>query len=546
MVDRMSTNTKAGAPRLGGVSEVASELGVSRQQVAKLRQQEDFPLPVATLSVGDVWDLDIISRWANSGLRRKAGRPADGTRSIALGGRFELGPEINSGGFAVVYRARDLSAPGNTQVAVKILREAQALDPGVVARFERELRLMSEFSDPHVMTVLDSGSDARIGLWYAMPLALGSLADELGTPMTPDDVVRVMREICAGLAYIHARGVFHRDLKPANVLRTQQGTWAVADLGLAMEAVRSSLRITSTFDAMGTRFYSAPEQFRDASRVNEGADVYSAGKIMQALLTGTASVDDRVPPGRLQAVILRAIAMDPARRHSNATDLLTAIETAMAPAPTGVWEAAQERSERLRARLEGDRLVPDKGALAELISWASDLDDEDDQVYFCVTLSVLQTPSIRWWWEHDPEAFERVFRVFAELLDGRFGFGTCDRLANYAQRAVSVTGSSVVLQEAITGLTLLGTQHNRWHVRDVVVAILQDIRTDEDAATALEGLRVAGVGPVDWTLGDTVVRTLNPVLRSGLRPSLAADSTQPDGAIHLRPSSRVTAGSSPA
>ncbi len=289
MVDAMTTNA---APRLGGVSEVASELGVSRQQVAKLRQQEDFPLPVATLSLGDVWDLDIISRWANSGLRRKAGRPADGERSIALGGRFELGSVINGGGFAVVYRARDLSAPGDAQVAVKVLRAAHALDPGIVARFERELRLMSEFSDPYVMTVLASGTDDRLGLWYAMPLALGSLADQVGTPMAPEDVVRVMREVCAGLTYIHARGVFHRDLKPANVLRTQQGTWAVADLGLAMEAVRSSLRLTSTFDAMGTRFYSAPEQFRDASRVDERADVYSAGKIMQALVTGTTPVDD--------------------------------------------------------------------------------------------------------------------------------------------------------------------------------------------------------------------------------------------------------------
>jgi hypothetical protein len=330
-----------------------------------------------------------------------------------------------------------------------------------------------------------------------------------------------MREVCAGLAYIHARGVLHWDLKPANVLRTQDGTWAIADLGLAMEAVRSSLRLTSTFDALGTRFYSAPEQFRDASRVDERADVYSAGKIMQALVTGTTPVDDAVPPGRLQAVILRAIATDPARRHGSVGDLLTAIETAMAPVPTGEWEAPEERAERLRARLEGDRLIPDEEALADLSRWAADLGDQDEVVEFCWTLSALQIPSIEWWWEHDPGAFERVFRTFAEHLDGGFGFTTCDYLANFARRAVQATSSPVVLQEAITGLTWLGTNHNRWHVRDVVAAILQNITTAEDAATALEGLRVAGAGPVQWTLGDTVVRTLHPVLRGGLSTFLS-------------------------
>jgi len=159
---------------------VAAELKVSRQQVAKLRQRDDFPLPVATLTVGDVWDLNVIHRWAGSGLRRAVGRPPANTERLAAGRRFEFGAEIGGGGFAEVYSAQDLGSPSGTQVAVKVLRQVHAVDPQIVARFERELRLMSELRDPNVMPVLASGTDEKLGLWYAMPIARGSLADELG------------------------------------------------------------------------------------------------------------------------------------------------------------------------------------------------------------------------------------------------------------------------------------------------------------------------------------------------------------------------------
>src|SRR5712691_1003801 len=135
--------------RLGGVSEVAAELGVTRQQVANLRQQPDFPAPVAALSVGDVWDLDVVARWKASGLRKAAGRPSASGMPIAVGRRFELGPVIsNTGGFGVVHSARDLADPADGWVAVKVLKQAHALDPGTVARFIRELQLMSGMSKP--------------------------------------------------------------------------------------------------------------------------------------------------------------------------------------------------------------------------------------------------------------------------------------------------------------------------------------------------------------------------------------------------------------
>jgi hypothetical protein len=288
--------------------------------------------------------------------------------------------------------------------------------------------------------------------------------------------------------------------------------------------VEESGLLTSTFDGFGTRFYVAPEQWRDAKHVDERADIYSAGKIMQALLTGGTPVDDVVPAGPLRGVIQRAISQDRGQRHASATELLAAIESAVAPAPIGRWETAEEKAGRLRPRLKAGRVV-DEAALDEFVRWADELDfsDAEDMGEFSWALSALPSDSVEWWWQQNPAGFTGIFQAFASSLEGSFDFGMCDVLADFARRAVVATGDAIILREAVRGLAHLGTNHNRWHVRDVVVAILQKIRTPEDAVAALEGLRMAGQPFIEWTVGSAVIRTLHPVLRSGLGTFIDSD-----------------------
>ncbi|MFD8668986.1 serine/threonine-protein kinase [Streptomyces microflavus] len=511
----MTTNDEP--PRLGGVAEVAAELGVSRQQVAKLRQSADLPAPVAKLSVGDVWDLDVIKRWTNSGLRRSAGRPAATGEPRSLGRRFELGAEIDDGGFATVFGARDLTKTGDeSMVAIKILRRDRAGDPDFVARFKRELRLLGDLRHPNVIPLLAGGEEEGMGLWYAMPLARGILDDEISGGMSSEDVAAVMRDVCAGLSYIHSQGVLHRDIKPSNILRTPDGAWALADFGFA-RVEEETPSITSTDDGFGSPFYYSPEQWRDAKSVDERADIYSAGKVMQALLIGGFPVDDVVPAGKLRAVVQRAISQDRGQRHTSAAQLLAAIEAAVAPAPSGKWETTEEKATRLRPRLKAGR-VADVAALDEFIRWADELDfsDPDDMLDFSWAIAVLPSDSIKWWWKQNRAGFTGVFQAFTKRLEGSFNFEMCDGLADFARRAAVDTGDPTILRESVRGVTILGANHNRWHVRDVAVAILQSIRTDEDAVAALEGIRMADSRSVEWTFGEAVVKTLHPVLRSGL------------------------------
>lgn len=512
----MSTNT--GELRLGGVAEVAAELKVSRQQVAKLRQRHDFPAPVASLSVGDVWDLDVVSRWASSGLRRAAGRPAGNTRPVAVGRRFELAGEIGGGGFAVVYGARDLNSPGDSRAAVKVLRKASALDPQIVARFERELRLMSGVRNAHVVTILASGTDERVGLWYAMPLALGSLADELGHLDQPAIAV-VMREVCAGLVHIHANGILHRDLKPENVLRTSSGVWAIADFGLARAVAESAVRLTATADAMGTAFYTAPEQWKDAKHVDERADVYSAGKILQALVTGGTPVDDVIPPGRFQPVIKKAISAHPGLRYASAADLLAAIEDAVAAAP----ETQEEKVFHLQRRIMNGG-VADQAALSGLRSWAEEVDGSNQitTAWFTFAFTSLPRESIDWWWGRDPHGFTHAFQVVIDRLAASYSLSLNDfskRFADFAGQAYFATRDTVILREAIRGLACVGVDYlMHRHCRDIAALILQDVQSENDADAVIEGLKMAKErAAVDWWfVGDTVLRTLRPAMQARL------------------------------
>jgi eukaryotic-like serine/threonine-protein kinase len=507
--------------RLGGTAELAAELGISRQQVANLRQRNDFPAPVAVLSMGEVWDLDVIGRWAGSGLRRAAGRPSQDRSVAAVGRRFVLGEQIGGGGFAVVHRALDVlgAAPPGTEVAVKVLRPEYGLDAVTLARFQRELQLMSRLSHPNVMAVLASGTDENIGVWYSMPLALGSLFDdlprfgELEPRVREDAIVKVMRDICAGLAYIHGihpQGVLHRDLKPQNVLRTPGGAWAIADFGLA-RAVAQSTRLTGTAEAMGTMFYTAPEQWDDAKHVAATADIYSAGRILQAMLIAGTPVDDHVPPGNLAHVVHRAILRDPARRYQSAAELLAAIEAAVAT--NARWEPPEERERRLRQQLAA---AIDYNAVIEIIDWADVAAEGTDTVHFALALSAVHGAVVQEWWKANPANFTHAFGVFAQALEYLFAFDNCDPLADFARLAVMVTRDRGILRDAIRGLALLGFNHNRWHVRDVAVEILQGIRSDSDASSALEGLRMAGSRATEWTAGYLVLGTLHPMLRAGI------------------------------
>src|SRR4051812_41018300 len=171
-----------------------------------------------------------------------------------FGSRYRLGELLGRGGMSEVYRGLDQVT--GTDVAIKVLRGGGS--PGADRPQDAELTLLSRLSHPHLVSVLDAGSEA--GLRYViMDLVEGcTLADLIrDAALPPDRVAEIGAEIASGLAYVHAAGVVHRDVKPGNVLMSVDHGAQLTDFGIAR--LVDSTRVTPSGFAVGTAAYLAPE-----------------------------------------------------------------------------------------------------------------------------------------------------------------------------------------------------------------------------------------------------------------------------------------------
>ncbi len=146
------------------------------------------------------------------------------------------------------------------------------------------------------------------------------------------------------------------------------------------------------------------------------------------------------------------------------------------------------------------------------------LDDNPDE--FAGAAPALITSSratIAYLWSVNPTAYRKAAgKLAAWMGEGGFPFDYCDVVANSARVLWQVSGDGEVLRVVVRGLVDLGATHNRWHVRDVLVDILQGIKDPERALIALEALQSARADRVEWSVNDFAVRSLHPVLRHGV------------------------------
>src|SRR5438067_3654717 len=173
-----------------------------------------------------------------------------------IAGRYRLIALLGRGGMGEVYRAEDLTL--DHPVALKFLPEGVTHDGARLAQFHNELRIARQVSHKNVCRLYDLGeAEGRqfLTMEYVDGEDLASLLRRIGR-LPPDKAVEIARQLCAGLAAAHERGVLHRDLKPANVMIDGDGNVRIADFGLAI------VDSTETAGAAhaGTPQYMAPEQ----------------------------------------------------------------------------------------------------------------------------------------------------------------------------------------------------------------------------------------------------------------------------------------------
>ena len=499
--------------RLGGISEIAHELGLSRQRVSQLRESPSFPVPIGEISAGPIWDLNDVARWNTSGLRRSPGRPRNQDDLRTLGRFYRIDDQpIGSGGFADVYRAVDNRRKPNHRhsvVAVKVLRGLEDIE--VRRRFAREIRLVSDCKHPGVVRILDSGEDENDRLWYTMPLAKGSLADELEEFVGDEKaILEIMQQLCAALSYVHERGIFHRDIKPGNILRTSKSRWAISDFGLAREAERKTTALTSTHRGVGTFIYAAPETWKDAKSAGAPADIYGLGKVLQHLVTGELPVGDNQYLALFRTVVTKATRPNPTKRYNSAAEMLVAIEAAV-KAPEN-WRSEKEIVGELADRLRLES--PDDSSIAELISQFEAGAPAEAMETLHGAIPRMSSGAIRIAWRSHQESFSQLLEAYSDtVVTSGYKWDFCDTIAGFWDRAFRVTNDDRVLYLATRALLELGESHNRWHVRDVLIEILQRIRDSNHALAAAEALREASPSVVVWTLESFVIRSLHPTIR---------------------------------
>jgi serine/threonine-protein kinase len=231
--------------------------------------------------------------------------------------RYRIADLLGRGGMGEVYRADDLKL-GQT-VALKFLAESLAANGAALARFHREVSLARQVSHRHVCRVYDIGEHAGmhfLSMEYVRGEELASLLRRVGR--LPDEKAYVFaRQLCAGLAAIHAAGIVHRDLKPSNVMLDESGDVRITDFGIA--ALSDADRASETM--IGTPAYMAPEQLTHGQATTR-SDIYALGLVLHEAFTGkrrTSESQDGDP------IILRCLDPDPGRRPASALEVSAAL-----------------------------------------------------------------------------------------------------------------------------------------------------------------------------------------------------------------------------
>jgi serine/threonine-protein kinase len=298
--------------------------------------------------------------------------------------RYRLERRLATSRMGEVWAARDLELA--RPVALKLLgRDA---DP---ARFEREAHAAAALSHPNVTQLFDYGS------WEGQPYMVleflpgGTLEDRLrdARPLPDAETERIAREVAAGLAHAHDRGLVHRDLKPANVLFDADGRAKIADFGIARMGGAGTLTEAGTL--LGTAAYISPEQ-ASGEPATAASDVYSFGVILFRMLTGRLPFAAEVPlelvamhrneppppvasfrpdaPPQLARLADACLAKDPGARPRDGSELVAALGgvPATAEAATAVLTPPAEPTPVIRPRPAPSRPARRRrGVLAALL-----------------------------------------------------------------------------------------------------------------------------------------------------------------------------------
>jgi serine/threonine protein kinase len=267
--------------------------------------------------------------------------------------QYEVVAPLGSGGMGEVYRARDMRL--EREVAIKVMADHVAADPGMRHRFETEARSVAALSHPNILSIYE------LAFFDGVPVAVMELleGETLRSRLNKGavgwrDAVRIGSAIADGLAAAHIKGVVHRDLKPENIFLTSDDGVKILDFGLALQRLQltegateaATIARTAQGVVLGTFGYMSPEQVL-GERVDGRSDIFAAGCLIYEMLSGrrlfngatpqeiiaslmhdslpVLSSFDPLAPQELRSIVSRCVDRDRDRRFASAQDLAMAL-----------------------------------------------------------------------------------------------------------------------------------------------------------------------------------------------------------------------------
>ncbi|MCP4604207.1 MAG: protein kinase [Proteobacteria bacterium] len=304
----------------------------------------------------------------------------DSRIGTVLQDRYRIVRRLAVGSMSVVYRGQRVQL--GRPVAIKFLRSSMANNEEFLKRFELEARTMSRLSHPNCISVIDFGvTDAP---YIVMDLVPGRTLKDLTDlgPIAPDRSVRIIRQLMAGLAHAHKRGIIHRDIKPANVMLTEAtctGDYVrVFDFGLAKLMGAERIGPADSDTVAGTLDYMSPEH-ASGKELDARADLFSTGVVLYQLLTGSKPFKAVSPAGilhmheadppllrdahmaasfslELEGVVTKALARRPEDRFQTAIEFATALDSipeAAGPALSTIPPPPREEGHPVQSGVSG-------------------------------------------------------------------------------------------------------------------------------------------------------------------------------------------------
>ncbi|HEU5403900.1 MAG TPA: serine/threonine-protein kinase, partial [Terriglobales bacterium] len=274
-------------------------------------------------------------------------------------GDYEILELLGTGGMGHVYRARNIIS--DRIEAMKVLLPDLSAERDLAVRFISEIRTLAGFDHPNI-ALLHTAFQADNQLIMIMEYVEGYTLEQRAkqSTLSVEDTANYISQALSALSYAHARNVVHRDIKPANLMVTTHGIVKLMDFGIAKSNV--DINLTRPGTTIGSFYYMSPEQVRGSS-VDARSDLYSIGVVLYELLAGrrpfesdstygvlNQQLNDAPRPPieinpslspQLNAIILTALAKDPADRFQNADAFRNALKAFRADSPAAEAQQAK-------------------------------------------------------------------------------------------------------------------------------------------------------------------------------------------------------------